>query len=117
LSNGLEPGDRVATWMGKTMLACVMPLAAARAGLVHVPINPVLKHSPGGPHPRRQRSEAAHRQRARLESMQIGDLADAKAIALEEWEDGGDSLHASNRDPPISPPSSTPPVRRAGPRA
>ena len=40
-----SPGDRVASWMGKTMLACVLPLAAARAGLVHVPINPVLRRA------------------------------------------------------------------------
>lgn len=36
-------GDRVATWLPKTELACLMPLAAVRAGLVHVPINPLLK--------------------------------------------------------------------------
>jgi acyl-CoA synthetase (AMP-forming)/AMP-acid ligase II len=41
---GLSPGDRVATWLPKTRTACLMPLAAARAGLVHVPINPLLKH-------------------------------------------------------------------------
>lgn len=41
---GLEPGDRVATWLPKTRTACLMPLAAVRAGLVHVPVNPVLKH-------------------------------------------------------------------------
>ena len=41
---GLEPGDRVATWLSKTETACLMPLAAARAGLVHVPVNPLLKH-------------------------------------------------------------------------
>lgn len=40
----LEPGDRVATWLPKTRIACLMPLAAARAGFVHVPINPLLKH-------------------------------------------------------------------------
>src|SRR5436190_24195867 len=45
LALGLEPGDRVASWMGKTMLACVLPLAAARAGLVHVPINPSLRRA------------------------------------------------------------------------
>lgn len=39
-----EPGGRVAGWMGKTKLACLMPLACARAGLVHVPVNPLLKH-------------------------------------------------------------------------
>ena len=40
-----EPGARVATWTAKGELACLMPLAAARAGLVHVPINPVLKRA------------------------------------------------------------------------
>jgi acyl-CoA ligase (AMP-forming) (exosortase A-associated) len=38
-------GARVATWLPKTRLACVMPLAAARAGLVHVPVNPLLKRA------------------------------------------------------------------------
>lgn len=36
-------GARVATWSAKNRLTCLMPLAAARAGLVHVPINPLLK--------------------------------------------------------------------------
>jgi acyl-CoA ligase (AMP-forming) (exosortase A-associated) len=45
IAKGLEPGDRVATWLPKTVEACVMPLAAARAGLVHVPINPLLKRA------------------------------------------------------------------------
>jgi acyl-CoA ligase (AMP-forming) (exosortase A-associated) len=40
---GFAAGDRVATWLPKTELACLMPLAAVRAGLVHVPINPLLK--------------------------------------------------------------------------
>ncbi|MCT2399974.1 acyl-CoA ligase (AMP-forming), exosortase A system-associated [Novosphingobium mangrovi (ex Huang et al. 2023)] len=40
-----EKGARVATWASKGELTCLMPLAAARAGLVHVPINPLLKHA------------------------------------------------------------------------
>ena len=40
---GLNAGDRVASWVAKGEIACLMPLAAARAGLVHVPINPLLK--------------------------------------------------------------------------
>ena len=40
-----EKGARVATWAAKGELTCLMPLAAARAGLVHVPINPLLKHA------------------------------------------------------------------------
>ena len=43
LQHDLVPGDRIATWLPKTELACIMPLAAVRAGLVHVPVNPVLK--------------------------------------------------------------------------
>jgi len=41
----LAAGERVATWLPKTRVACLMPLAAARAGLVHVPVNPVLKRA------------------------------------------------------------------------
>ena len=40
-----ERGARVATWAAKGELTCLMPLAAARAGLVHVPINPLLKRA------------------------------------------------------------------------
>ena len=42
-AKGLKQGERVATWLPKGELACLMPLATARAGLVHVPINPVLR--------------------------------------------------------------------------
>jgi acyl-CoA synthetase (AMP-forming)/AMP-acid ligase II len=95
LGAGLQPGDRVASWMGKTRLACLLPLAAARAGLVHVPINPVLR-----------RAQAAHiladsgarllvANQARLESLESG----PKAIALEDWQDGEDALPASSADP------------------
>lgn len=42
---GLEPGARVASWIAKGPVAALMPLAAPRAGLVHVPVNPLLKHA------------------------------------------------------------------------
>ncbi len=42
-TRGLSAGDRVATWLGKSEVACLMPLASVRAGLVHVPVNPLLK--------------------------------------------------------------------------
>ncbi len=42
-AHGFIDGDRVATWLGKGEIACLMPLAAVRAKLVHVPINPLLK--------------------------------------------------------------------------
>ncbi|WP_114228310.1 MULTISPECIES: AMP-binding protein [Sphingomonas] len=93
---GLQPGDRVASWMGKTRFACIAPLAAARAGLVHVPINPVLR-----------RAQAEHiladsgaallvANRARLDSL--GD-AGVRSVALEDWEEGDDTLPPSERDP------------------
>jgi acyl-CoA ligase (AMP-forming) (exosortase A-associated) len=40
-----EKGARVASWAAKGELTCLLPLAAARAGLVHVPINPLLKRA------------------------------------------------------------------------
>ncbi len=94
-ASGLVPGDRVASWMGKTALACILPLAAARAGLVHVPINPVLR-----------RAQAEHiiadsgarlliGNRARLETVET----DAKVIALEDWTTGTGRLGPSSNDP------------------
>jgi len=99
LAQGLAPGDRVATWMGKTLLACLMPLAAARAGLVHVPINPILRPP-----------QAAHiladsgatlliANRARLATLETGNDADARVIALEEWEEGSDAIGPSAHAP------------------
>jgi acyl-CoA ligase (AMP-forming) (exosortase A-associated) len=99
LSHGRRPGDRVASWMGKTLLACILPLAAARAGLVHVPINPILK-----------RAQVAHiladsgaalliANRGRLASLETGDLGEAEPIALEDWSVKRTALSPSNYDP------------------
>jgi acyl-CoA ligase (AMP-forming) (exosortase A-associated) len=38
-------GSRVASWLPKHEVACLLPLAAARAGWIHVPINPLLKRA------------------------------------------------------------------------
>ena len=84
--------------MGKTRLACVLPLACARAGLVHVPINPVLK-----------RAQAAHiladsgarlliANQARLATLGAAS-ADARPIALEDWQTGDEALPPSSADP------------------
>ncbi|WP_435417457.1 acyl-CoA ligase (AMP-forming), exosortase A system-associated [Parerythrobacter aurantius] len=40
-----EKGARVASWAAKGELTCLLPIACARAGLVHVPINPLLKRA------------------------------------------------------------------------
>ena len=42
-ARGLAPGDRVASWLPKTRMTSLLPLACARAGLIHVPVNPLLK--------------------------------------------------------------------------
>ncbi len=98
VSLGLVTGDRLASWMGKTMLACVLPLAAARAGLVHVPIHPVLR-----------RAQAAHiltdsgaklliANQARLDSLEPSDRGDARPLALEGWLAPGPALPPSTLD-------------------
>ena len=99
LSHGLRPSDRVATWMGKTLLACVMPLAAARAGLVHVPINPVLKHSQAAHILADSGAKLLVANSARLESLGKAERAEAELVALEEWRPGGEMLTRSKQDP------------------
>jgi len=95
----LKPGDRVASWMGKTKLACILPVAAARAGLVHVPINPVLK-----------RAQAVHiledsgarlliANEARVASLEDSDRSEAHLAVLEQWETTGGALGPSSCDP------------------
>jgi acyl-CoA ligase (AMP-forming) (exosortase A-associated) len=44
-ARGLAPGARVASWLPKSRMASLLPLACARAGLVHVPVNPLLKRA------------------------------------------------------------------------
>lgn len=96
---GLAPGYRVASWLPKSRTACILPLAAARAGLVHVPVNPMLK-----------RAQLAHiladsgarllvSQQARLATLEPGDLPadcrseDEAAVA------SGERLPPSEADP------------------
>jgi acyl-CoA ligase (AMP-forming) (exosortase A-associated) len=99
LAQGLSPGDRVASWMGKTMLACVLPLAAARAGLIHVPINPVLRHGQAAHILADSGAKLLIANDARLQSLGEGELAEARPIALEAWLAPGPALPASTSDP------------------
>jgi len=41
----IASGERIASWLPKTRLACVLPMAVPRAGHVHVPVNAMLKHA------------------------------------------------------------------------
>src|SRR5690554_2019940 len=98
-----ERGARVATWAAKGELACLMPLAAARAGLVHVPINPLLK-----------RAQAAHiladsgasllvATPARLATLEAGDVPEpCEAVAEDAALEAAaccDGAPASDADP------------------
>lgn len=84
-ARGLAVGTRVASWLPKTRLTSLLPLACARAGLIHVPVNPLLK-----------RLQVAHiladsgaglllSGAARLGTLEPGDLPEGCA-ALEEEE-------------------------------
>ncbi|GAA0766355.1 acyl-CoA ligase (AMP-forming), exosortase A system-associated [Erythrobacter ramosus] len=99
-----DKGARVASWAAKGEVTCLLPLAAARAGLVHVPINPLLK-----------RAQAAHiladsgamlliGTGSRLASLEPGDLpagcaALGEAEALAAAEAAGREMGPSAADP------------------
>jgi acyl-CoA ligase (AMP-forming) (exosortase A-associated) len=100
-ARGLGAGERVASWLPKNRLTSLLPLACARAGLIHVPVNPLLK-----------RMQVAHiiedsgatlllSGKARLATLEAGD---ASCAMLDEAEsaslvDHGDSLGPSSQDP------------------
>ena len=103
-AQSFEPGSRIASWAAKGALTCILPLAAARAGLVHVPVNPLLK-----------RAQVAHiladsgalmllGTAARLKSLDAGDVP-AGCAAMDEdsvWaavQSHNGALGASDADP------------------
>ncbi len=104
LARQAAPGARIATWAAKGELTCLMPLAAARAGLVHVPVNPLLK-----------RAQVAHiladsgaalllGTPARLKTLEPGDAPTTGAVmeeaaALDEAKALGQALPPSSGDP------------------
>jgi acyl-CoA ligase (AMP-forming) (exosortase A-associated) len=103
LEAGFAPGTRIATWLNKTVESCLIPLAAARAGLVHVPINPALK-----------RAQVAHiladsgaklliAGAGRISALETGDIPDGCSVWSEEQAVSarlsGESLLPSDHDP------------------
>jgi len=93
-----EPGARLASWAAKGELSCLLPLAAVRAGLVHVPINPLLK-----------RAQVAHiladcgaklriGTKARLDSLEPEDVSQGAAVLEERT-----VMEESRSCPPIPP--------------
>ena len=100
---GLEPGARVASWMAKGPVAALMPLAAPRAGLVHVPVNPLLKHGQVAHILADSGAAMLIGTGARIESLTPDDVParcqlhreDDAACAMS----GGDGIGASQADP------------------
>ena len=99
-ARGLGRGERVASWLPKTRMTSLLPLACARAGLVHVPINPLLK-----------RAQVAHiladsgaalliSGEARLNTLASGDLPHGCEAVVEA--EGAAMLAGAERLPPSS---------------
>lgn len=100
LARGLRHGDRVATWLGKTRLACLMPLAAARAGLIHVPINPLLKHAQVAHILSDSGASLLVTGEARRASLKDGDVPEGCSVSDEMvLSSDGDVMPPSNNDP------------------
>jgi acyl-CoA ligase (AMP-forming) (exosortase A-associated) len=103
LAQRASKGDRVASWAAKGEATCLLPLACARAGVVHVPINPLLK-----------RAQAAHiladsgsvlliATPARLAGLEEVDVPAGCAVVAEDelWDKSADCdpLAPSDHDP------------------
>jgi acyl-CoA ligase (AMP-forming) (exosortase A-associated) len=104
LANRVEPGERIASWAAKGELTCVLPLAAARAGLVHVPINPLLKRAQVAHILADSGSKLLIGTAARLETLEPSDILAgcellAETKALEMVASSNCSLPASSADP------------------
>jgi len=78
-------GARVASWAAKGELTCLLPLAAARAGLVHVPINPLLKRAQAAHILADSGSKLLLGTKARLASLETDDIPPDCAV-LDEAE-------------------------------
>jgi acyl-CoA ligase (AMP-forming) (exosortase A-associated) len=83
-ARGLRHGDRVASWLAKTRLACLLPLAAARAGLIHVPINPLLKRAQAAYILGDSGARLLIAGAGRAATLEPGDLPSDCALAIEE---------------------------------
>ncbi len=99
-----EARARVATWCAKGELACLMPLAAARAGLIHVPVNPLLKHAQVRHILADSGASLLMGTPARLKSLEPGDVPEGCSVveenaALEEAMRGDRQLPSSDADP------------------
>ena len=86
-ARGLKPGARVASWLPKSRMTSLLPLAAPRAGLIHVPVNPLLKRMQVAHILADSGAELLLSGAARIATLESGDLPPA-CVALDEGEGG-----------------------------
>lgn len=84
LAERAQPGDRIASWLPKTRAACLLALACARAGLVHVPINPLLRRAQVAYILADSDARLLVTQSARAKLLEEGDRPDGCEILAEE---------------------------------
>ena len=97
------PGTRVASWLPKGVISSLLPLAAPRAGLVHVPVNPLLKHAQLAHILADSGAELLVLPQVRAGQLGDGDVPGGCALALEaeamEAIGAGDGLSPSDAAP------------------
>jgi acyl-CoA ligase (AMP-forming) (exosortase A-associated) len=93
-----EPGARVASWAAKGELTCLLPLAAPRAGLVHVPVNPLLKRAQVGHILRDSGARLIVGTPARLATLEAADCPAGCAAVPEAA-----ALEVARQAPPLPP--------------
>ncbi|HYI49450.1 MAG TPA: acyl-CoA ligase (AMP-forming), exosortase A system-associated [Allosphingosinicella sp.] len=100
-ARGLARGERVASWLPKNRLTSLLPLACARAGLIHVPVNPLLKRAQVGHILGDSGAALLISGEARLATLEPGDAACATAGEAESAAlfDFADALGPSEEDP------------------
>jgi acyl-CoA ligase (AMP-forming) (exosortase A-associated) len=97
-ARGFAPGERVASWLPKTRMTSLLPLACARAGLVHVPVNPLLKRAQVGHILADSGARLLITGKARLGTLGEGDLPAGCTAASDE--EGAAMLAGDERLPP-----------------
>lgn len=104
IAENLDKGARIASWAAKGELTCLLPLAAARAGVVHVPINPLLKHAQAAYILQDSGASVLIGTKARIETLEANEVPATCSVYAEEdaWaavEAAVLSLGPSSHDP------------------
>jgi acyl-CoA ligase (AMP-forming) (exosortase A-associated) len=107
LAKRAAKGERVASWAAKGETTCLLPLACARAGVVHVPINPLLKRAQASHILQDSGSVLLVATQSRLGSLIAGDIPAGCEIVAEE------ELWTAAEEYPVMDPSSHDPAELA----